>query len=115
MAVNTNVHYDEQLPCSVNSTTLLIIIINNNNDNSDKIAFQSKAEHTRSFIYLCAISPTWPYLIFPKVIFSNLAVSLRSVVLNLFRCWDPLNATDVIWDPQVKSDLKLETNSKYGE
>jgi len=25
-----------------------------------------------------------------------------SVVLNLFHCWDPLNATDVIWDPQVK-------------
>jgi len=25
-----------------------------------------------------------------------------SVVLNLFHCWDPLNATDVVWDPQVK-------------
>jgi len=24
------------------------------------------------------------------------------VVLNLFHCWDPLNATDVVWDPQVK-------------
>jgi len=26
----------------------------------------------------------------------------RSVILNLFHCWDPLNATDVVWDPQVK-------------
>jgi len=26
----------------------------------------------------------------------------RSVVLNLFHCWDPLNAIDVVWDPQVK-------------
>jgi len=26
----------------------------------------------------------------------------KSVVLNLFHCWDPLNATDVVWDPQVK-------------
>jgi len=26
----------------------------------------------------------------------------RTVVLNLFHCWDPLNATDVVWDPQVK-------------
>jgi len=26
----------------------------------------------------------------------------RPVVLNLFHCWDPLNATDVVWDPQVK-------------
>jgi len=26
----------------------------------------------------------------------------RSVVLTLFHCWDPLNATDVVWDPQVK-------------
>jgi len=26
----------------------------------------------------------------------------RAVVLNLFHCWDPLNATDVVWDPQVK-------------
>jgi len=25
-----------------------------------------------------------------------------SVVLNLFHCWDPLNATDVVWDTQVK-------------
>jgi len=25
-----------------------------------------------------------------------------TVVLNLFQCWDPLNATDVVWDPQVK-------------
>jgi len=25
-----------------------------------------------------------------------------TVVLNLFHCWDPLNATDVVWDPQVK-------------
>jgi len=25
-----------------------------------------------------------------------------AVVLNLFHCWDPLNATDVVWDPQVK-------------
>jgi len=24
------------------------------------------------------------------------------VVLNLFHCWDPLNATDVVWDPHVK-------------
>jgi len=28
--------------------------------------------------------------------------SPRTVVLNLFHCWDPLNATDVVWDPQVK-------------
>jgi len=28
--------------------------------------------------------------------------AIRSVVLNLFHCWDPLNATDVVWDPQVK-------------
>jgi len=41
--------------------------------------------------------------------------AISSVVLNLFHCWDPLNATDVVWDPQVKSDLKLETNSKCGE
>jgi len=28
---------------------------------------------------------------------------LNAVVLNLFHCWDPLNATDVVWwDPQVK-------------
>jgi len=27
-----------------------------------------------------------------------------SVVLNLFRSWDPLNATDVVWDLQVKID-----------
>jgi len=26
----------------------------------------------------------------------------KPVVLNLFHCWDPLNATDVVWDPQVK-------------
>jgi len=26
----------------------------------------------------------------------------NAVVLNLFHCWDPLNATDVVWDPQVK-------------
>jgi len=26
----------------------------------------------------------------------------KSVVLNLFHCWDPLNATDVVWDPQSK-------------
>jgi len=26
----------------------------------------------------------------------------KAVVLNLFHCWDPLNATDVVWDPQVK-------------
>jgi len=26
----------------------------------------------------------------------------NTVVLNLFHCWDPLNATDVIWDPLVK-------------
>jgi len=26
----------------------------------------------------------------------------NTVVLNLFHCWDPLNATDVVWDPQVK-------------
>jgi len=38
-----------------------------------------------------------------------------SVVLNLFHCWCPLNAINVVWDPQVKSDLKLETNSKCGE
>jgi len=25
-----------------------------------------------------------------------------SVVLNLFHCWDPLNATNVVCDPQVK-------------
>jgi len=25
-----------------------------------------------------------------------------AVVLNLFHCWDPLKATDVVWDPQVK-------------
>jgi len=28
--------------------------------------------------------------------------TVRTVVLNLFHCWDPLNATDVVWDPQVK-------------
>jgi len=28
--------------------------------------------------------------------------SCTAVVLNLFHCWDPLNATDVVWDPQVK-------------
>jgi len=37
---------------------------------------------------------------------SALAVAKRdsanAVVLNLFHCWDPLNATDVVWDPQVK-------------
>jgi len=27
---------------------------------------------------------------------------VTTVVLNLFHCWDPLNATDVVWDPQVK-------------
>jgi len=42
-------------------------------------------------------------------------IFLSPVVLNLFHCWDPLNATDVVLDPQVKSDLKLETNSKCGE
>jgi len=26
----------------------------------------------------------------------------RTVVLNLFHCWDPLNATDFVWNPQVK-------------
>jgi len=41
--------------------------------------------------------------------------TFRPVVLNLFHCWDPLNATDVVRDPQVKSDLKLETDSKCGE
>jgi len=25
-----------------------------------------------------------------------------TVLLNLFHCWDPLNATVVVWDPQVK-------------
>jgi len=27
---------------------------------------------------------------------------VKPVVLNLFHCWDPLNATDVVWDPQIK-------------
>jgi len=27
---------------------------------------------------------------------------LKTVVLNLFHCWDPLNTTYVVWDPQVK-------------
>jgi len=27
---------------------------------------------------------------------------ITAVVLKLFHCWDPLNATDVVWDPQVK-------------
>jgi len=31
--------------------------------------------------------------------FSDLS---NSVVLNLYHCWDPLNATDVVWNPQVK-------------
>jgi len=30
------------------------------------------------------------------------SAAIRAVVLNLFHCWDPLNATDVVWDPQVK-------------
>jgi len=39
------------------------------------------------------------------VLFRNILTpghSVRAVVLNLFHCWDPLNATDVVWDPQVK-------------
>jgi len=28
--------------------------------------------------------------------------TVTAVVLNLFHCWDPLNATDVVWDPQIK-------------
>jgi len=27
---------------------------------------------------------------------------ITPVVLNLFHCWDPLNATDVVWDPLSK-------------
>jgi len=30
--------------------------------------------------------------------------AVTPVVLNLFHCWDPLNATDVVWDPQVKTE-----------
>jgi len=33
---------------------------------------------------------------------AGLTQPIRPVVLNLFHCWDPLNATDVVWDPQVK-------------
>jgi len=25
-----------------------------------------------------------------------------AVVLNFFHCWDPLKATEIVWDPQVK-------------
>jgi len=32
----------------------------------------------------------------------GLSSRISPVVLNLFHCWDPLNATDVVWDPQVK-------------
>jgi len=28
----------------------------------------------------------------------------KPVLLNLFHCWDPLNATDVVWDPHVKME-----------
>jgi len=41
----------------------------------------------------------------PGVEYLNMSVGsgiCRTVVLNLFHCWDPLNATDVVWDPQVK-------------
>jgi len=30
------------------------------------------------------------------------SASAMPVVLNLFHCWDPLNATNDVWDPQVK-------------
>jgi len=34
--------------------------------------------------------------------FSYTFNTVSPVVLNLFHCWDPLNATDVVWDTQVK-------------
>jgi len=34
--------------------------------------------------------------------FGSRQLQYSPVVLNFFHCWDPLNATDVVWDPQVK-------------
>jgi len=42
--------------------------------------------------------PIWLHLATQQVSNKN----CKTVVLNLFHCWDPLNATDVVWDPQVK-------------
>jgi len=43
--------------------------------------------------YCCSPSTTnWPIQLF----------LIKPVVLNLFHCWYLLNATDVVWDPQVK-------------
>jgi len=36
-----------------------------------------------------------------------------SVVLNLVHCWDPLKATDVVWDPQVKIEKSMRSGIKY--
>jgi len=38
----------------------------------------------------------------PVTIKNSIAGKFKSVVLNLFHCWDTLNATDVVWYPQVK-------------
>jgi len=51
-------------------------------------------------MYLCILRH-W-ILLFTSGMVAGMLFSLNSVVLNLFHCWDPLNATDVIWDPQVK-------------
>jgi len=41
-------------------------------------------------------------LVYVAVVIVLKILIFRPVVLNLFHCWDPLNATDVVWDPQVK-------------
>jgi len=43
---------------------------------------------------------------------SSVLSLVKPVVLNLFHCRDPLNATDVVWDPQVKIEKKYALRNK---
>jgi len=43
---------------------------------------------------------------------SGETIYVRAVILNLFHCWDPLNTTDVVWDPQVKTEKKYALRNK---
>jgi len=46
------------------------------------------------------LNPTYPRT--RKKVILKARLGYSAVVLNLFHCWDPLNAIDVVWDPQVK-------------
>jgi len=53
--------------------------------------------------HLCSSSCRQSLSNTPLLLLSDMKTYLcrKSVVLNLFHCWDPMNATDVVWDPQV--------------